>query len=56
MVTVVKPDRSVRMCIQPKYLKETIEREHSPMKTIGKVAADMQEANVFSTIDFLQLK
>ena len=60
IVTVVKPDQSVRICIHPTYLNEAIEREHNPMKTIDEVVADMQEATVFSTLDstsgFWQLK
>ncbi|XP_052768253.1 uncharacterized protein K02A2.6-like [Mya arenaria] len=60
MVTVTKPDKSVRICIDPKDLNNAIQREHYPMKTIEEVVAEMPEAKVFSTIDatsgFWQLK
>ncbi|XP_052792117.1 uncharacterized protein LOC128226273 [Mya arenaria] len=51
MVTVTKPDKSVRICIDPKDLNNAIQREHYPMKTIEEVVAEMPEAKVFSTID-----
>ena len=41
IVTVTKSDGSVRLCIDPKDLNKTIQREHYPMKTIEEVVAEM---------------
>ncbi|CAC5365064.1 unnamed protein product [Mytilus coruscus] len=58
MVTVVKSNGDVRICIDPKDLNKTIRREHYPMKT--EVVANIPNAKVFSKKDatsgFWQLK
>jgi len=60
MVTVIKPNNKVRICIDPKDLNRAIKRPHYPLKTIEEVIANMPEAKVFSKIDavngFWQLK
>lgn len=60
MVTVTKPNGSLRICIDPKDLNKAIQREHYPMQTIEQVVADMPDAKVFSTLDatsgFWQMK
>ena len=51
MVTVVKPNGKLRICIDPKDLNKVIEREHFPMKTIEEVVSKMSGAKVFSVLD-----
>ncbi|XP_033749332.1 uncharacterized protein K02A2.6-like [Pecten maximus] len=60
MVTVVKPNGKIRICIDPKNLNSAILREHFPMKTVEDVIANMPQAKVFTKLDatsgFWQLK
>ena len=60
MVTVVKPNGDIRICIDPRDLNNAIQREHYPMKTIEEVLAEMPNAKVFTKLDatsgFWQLK
>ena len=51
MVTVVKPNGKLRICIDPKDLNKVIEREHFPLKTIEEVVSKMSGANVFPVLD-----
>ncbi|VDI70439.1 Hypothetical predicted protein [Mytilus galloprovincialis] len=51
MVTVVKSNGDVRICIDPKDLNKAISREHYPMKTVEEVVANIPNAKVFSKID-----
>ena len=51
MVTVVKPNGQIRICIDPRDLNNAILREHYPMKTIEEVVAEMPNAKVFSKLD-----
>ncbi|CAC5382870.1 unnamed protein product [Mytilus coruscus] len=52
MVTVVKSNGDVRICIDPKDLNNAISREHYPMKTVEEVVvANIPNAKVFSKID-----
>jgi len=61
MCTVMKSDKSVRVCLDPKDLNRAIKREHYPIPTIEDVLADMPpDADTFSVLDakngFLQIK
>ena len=60
MVTVVKPNGDIRICIDPRDLNNAIQREHYPMKTIEEVVAEMPNGKVFTKLDatsgFWQLK
>ena len=47
MVTVVKPNGQLRICIDPKDLNKVIEREHYPMKTLEEVVGQMAGASFF---------
>lgn len=51
MVTVVKSDGDLRICIDPRDLNNAIQREHYPMKTIEEVIAEMPNAQVFTKLD-----
>lgn len=51
MVTVVKPNGNVRICIDPKDLNKAIQRSHYPMRTVEEVVSNIPNAKVFSKID-----
>ena len=51
MVTIIKPNGSLCICIDPLHLKEAIQREHYPMQTIEEVTIRMPEATYFSVLD-----
>lgn len=51
MVTVVKTNGDVRICVDPKDLNKAISREHHPMKTVERIVANVPYAKVFSTVD-----
>ena len=51
MVTIVKPNGKLRICIDPLHLNQAIKREYYPMKTIEEVATRMPNAKVFSVLD-----
>ena len=51
VVVVRKPNRDVRICLDPVDLNKAVKREHYPLKTVEEVAANMSEAKVFSTLD-----
>lgn len=60
MVTVIKPNGKIRICIDPRDLNRAILREHFPLKTVVEVATRMPGAKIFSKLDatsgFLQTK
>ncbi len=60
MVTVVKPNGKLPICIDQKNLNKAIKREYYPMKNIEEIAARMPNATTFSVLDarsgFWQLK
>ena len=47
MVVVVKPNK-IRICIDPKDLNRTINREHYPMQTVDDIVTRMPNAKLFS--------
>ena len=51
MVAVQKPDRRMRICLDPKELNEAIQREHYPLPTIKEVATRLHGAKLFSVLD-----
>ena len=51
LVVVEKPNRKVRLCLDPRDLDKSILREHYPMKTVEEVAAKVNNANVYSVLD-----
>lgn len=51
LVTVVKPNGDIRICIDPRDLNNAIQREHYPMKTIEEIVAEMPNAQVFTKLD-----
>ena len=51
MVTIVKPNGKLRICIDPHDLNQAIKREFYPMRTIEEIAARMPNAKLFSKLD-----
>ena len=51
VIVVRKPNRDVRICLDPVDLNKAVKREHYPLKMVEEVAASMSEAKVFSTLD-----
>ena len=44
MVTVIKPNGKLRICIDPRDRNKAVKREHYPTKTVEEVVARMQNA------------
>ena len=51
LVTVRKPDGSIRICIDPTDLNHAIRREHYPLPTIESIAARIPKAKIFTILD-----
>ena len=51
MVTVVKPNGKIRICLDPKDLNEAVLREKYQLPTIGDVASRLHGAKVFTKLD-----
>lgn len=51
MVTVIKPNGKLRICIDPRNLNKAIKREHFPMRTIEEIVSGMPDAKIFSVLD-----
>jgi hypothetical protein len=51
MVTVVKPNGKVRICLDPKDLNKAVKRQHYPLKTAEEVISRMKGAKYFSKLD-----
>ena len=60
MVTILKPNGTLRICIDPRDLNNAINRDHYPTHTIEDVLTRMQKATIFSVLDassgFWQIK
>ena len=51
LVVVEKPNKSVRLCLDPIELYKGILREIFPMKTVEEVAAKVKNAKIYSVLD-----
>ncbi|CAC5375554.1 unnamed protein product [Mytilus coruscus] len=51
MVTVIKPNGKIRICIDPRDLNKAILREHYPLKTVEEVISQMPNAKVFTKLE-----
>ena len=51
LVVVEKPNKSVRLCLDPRELNKSILREHFPMRTVEEVAAKVKNAKIYSVLD-----
>ena len=60
MVTIVKPNGKLRICIDPHDLNKAVKRDYYPMSTIDEIVTRMPNAKVFSVLDassgFWQIK
>lgn len=60
MTTVIKPDGSVRLCIDPQQLNTALKRCHYPLPTIEEILPELATARIFSKADlkegFLQVE
>ena len=51
LVTVLKPNGQIRVCIDPKDLNRVLRRSHYPTPTIDEMLPELSRAKVFSTVD-----
>lgn len=51
MITVIKPNGKIRICIDPRDLNKAICREHYPLKTVEEVISQMPNAKIFTKLD-----
>ena len=51
MVTIIKPNGKLRICIDPHDLNKTIKQEHYPMRTIDVIITRMPNASIFLVLD-----
>ena len=51
LVTVLKPNGQIRVCIDPKGLHRVLRRSHYPTPTIDEILPELSRAKVFSTVD-----
>jgi len=51
MVTIIKPNGKLRVCIDPRDLNKTVKREYCLMGTIDEIITRMPNANIFSVLD-----
>ena len=50
LVLIEKPNKKVRLCLDPRNLNKSILREHYPMKTVVEVAEKVENAKVYSIL------
>ena len=50
LVVIEKPNKKVRLCLDPRNLNKSILREHYPMKTVEEVAVKMNNAKVYNVL------
>jgi hypothetical protein len=59
IVTVLKPNGDLRVCLDPSILNKNIKREHFAISTPSEIFSKLSQSTVFSTVDatsiFLQL-
>ena len=51
IVVTEKKHGNLRICLYPRALNKAVQRKHYPMKTVEEVAAELDGATVFSTLD-----
>ena len=59
MITIIKPDGSIRLCIYPYHVNQELKRSHYPLPVIDDILPDLNKVKVFSKADlqegFLQV-
>ena len=60
LVTVIKPNGDVRLCLDPTHLNKAIRRPHYPLNTVDKVISHIPKAKIFTKLNaksgFWQIK
>ena len=60
MITTVKPDGSLRLCIDPYHLNQELKRSHYPLPVIEDILPELIKVKVFTKADlqegFLQVR
>ena len=60
MIATKKPDRNIRLCIEPHHLNRALKRSHYPFPVIEEILPELSKANVSSKVDlkegFLQVE
>lgn len=51
MVVVQKPNKQIRLCLDPKDLNAAIKREYYPIPTIEEVSTRLKNARLFTVLD-----
>ena len=51
LVTVEKPDKTLRVCLDPKDLNKAIKRSHHPLPTVDETLDKLAGAKIFSKLD-----
>ena len=51
MVTTIKPNGKLRICIDPHNLNKAVKHDYYPMTTINEIVTRMPNAKVFSVLD-----
>ena len=51
IVVVAKPNRKIRLCLDPRPLNKALKRCHHPIPTIGDVLPELSNAKVFTKVD-----
>ena len=51
LVVVEKPNKTVRLCLDPRELNKSILREHFPLNTVEEVAAKVKNGKIYSVFD-----
>lgn len=51
IILVRKPDKSIRICLDPRNLNKAILREHYEMPSFDEITAKFKGAKIFSTLD-----
>ena len=50
-VIVQEPNGQIRVCLDPKDLKQVLRRSHYPTSTVEDILPELSRAKVFSTMD-----
>ena len=60
IVNILKPDGSLRICLDPTQLNKNLKREHFALPTASEIFAKLSKSRVFTTLDatsgFLQIE
>ena len=51
MIAARKPDRNIRLCIDPHYLNVALKRSHYPLPVIEEILPELSKVKVFGKVD-----